>query len=77
MSWELVSSLHLIKESSTFSHSTTNETFKLTRRPLNYNSKHDAYLIECKVCVSRFRYIGVLKQFLLSAITIIRVRVFV
>ena len=39
-----------IEETSTFSHSTTNETFKITKGYLNCNSKYAVYLIESKTC---------------------------
>ena len=47
---------NLIEETSTFSYSTTNETFKITKGPLNYSSMYVVYLMECKVCVLRFPY---------------------
>ena len=34
----------------TFSSTTTNETFKINKGPLNCNSKKVAYLLECKKC---------------------------
>ena len=55
----------LIEETSTFSHSVTNDSIKITKAPQNCNFKYVIYLKKCKVCLEPLG----------SALIIIRVRV--
>ena len=47
-----------VNDTSDFKRRDTNETFSISKGPLDCNSNHVIYLFECKQCQYRFPYVG-------------------
>ena len=48
----------LVNDTFHFKRRDTNETFNILKDPLDCNSNHVIYLLECKQCQYRFPYVG-------------------
>ena len=48
----------LVNDTFHFKRRDTNETFNMLKDPLDCNSNHVIYLLECKQCQYRFPYVG-------------------
>ena len=48
----------LVNDTFHFKRRDINETFNILKDPLNCNSNHVIYLLECKQCQYRFPYVG-------------------
>ena len=47
-----------VNDNSHFKRRDTNETFNILKGPLDFNSNHVIYLLECKQCQYHFPYVG-------------------